>query len=100
MVVQGFCKAKVGSSNLSDGIAYIISIFKQEIAGKKIPAIFCPITFFKKMKEDNQFILTPEIYEEVLKYYGYKMENGKFVKKPKIPEFEYFGKWKNGGFRP
>ena len=51
------------------------------------------------MNKDNQFILTPEIYEEVLKYYGYKMENGKFVKKPKMPEFEYFGKWKNGGFR-
>ena len=50
--------------------------------------------------EDDKFVLTPEIYEEVLKYYGYKMENGNFVKKPKIPEFEYFGKWKNWGFRP
>ena len=59
-----------------------------------------PYYFFKTMDKDNQFVLTPEIYEEVLKYYGYKMENGKFVKKPKIPDFEYFGKWKNGGFRP
>jgi len=52
------------------------------------------------MKKDDKFVLTPEIYEEVLKYYGYKMENGKFVKKPKIPEFEYFGKWKNWKYTP
>ena len=50
------------------------------------------------MKKDDKFVLTPEIYSEVLEYYGYKMENGKFIKKPKIPEFEYFGKWKNSGF--
>ena len=59
-----------------------------------------PYYFFKKMKKDDKFVLTPEIYEEVLKYYGYKMENGSFVKKPKIPEFEYFGKWKNWKYTP
>ena len=52
------------------------------------------------MKKDDKFVLTPEIYSEVLEYYGYKMENGKFIKKPKMPEFEYFGKWKNSGFHP
>ena len=52
------------------------------------------------MKKDDKFVLTPEIYSEVLEYYGYKMENGKFIKKPKMPEFEYFGKWKNGGYHP
>ena len=56
--------------------------------------------FFRNMKKDDKFVLTPEIYSEVLEYYGYKVENGKFIKKPKIPEFEYFGKWKNRGFRP
>jgi len=40
-------------------------------------------------------------YLEICKFYGYVVtEDGGFIKKPKIPEFEYFGKWKNGGFRP
>ena len=52
------------------------------------------------MKKDDKFVLTPEIYSEVLEYYGYKIENGKFINKPKIADFEYFGKWKNCGFHP
>ena len=48
LVEQGISNAQVVGSSPIDGIAYIISIFKQEITGKKIPAIFCPITFLKK----------------------------------------------------
>ena len=40
-----------------------------------------------------------DFYLEICKYYGYAIdENGNFIKKPKIPEFEYFGKWRNGKY--
>jgi len=46
------------------------------------------------MKEDKY----SEFYLEICKYYGYKIENDKFIRKPKIPELEYFGKWKRGKY--
>ena len=52
---------------------------------------FSPITF-SKMKESKY----SDFYLEICKYYGYEIKDNKFKKKPKIPEFEYFGKWKKG----
>jgi hypothetical protein len=37
-----------------------------------------------------------DFYLEICKYYGYEIKDNKFIKKQKIPEFEYFGKWKKG----
>ena len=54
-----------------------------------------PYYFFKTMNTSKY----SKFYLEICEYYGYKIENDKFIKKPKIPDFEYFGKWKNGGFR-
>ena len=47
LVEQGISNAQVVGSNPIDGISYIISIFKQEKARKKIPTIFCSITFLE-----------------------------------------------------
>ena len=47
----------------------------------------------RKMKKSKY----SDFYLEICKYYGYEItEDDRFIKKPKIPEFEYFGKWKNG----
>ena len=46
----------------------------------------------RKMKKSKY----SDFYLEICKYYGYEItEDDRFIKKPKIPEFEYFGKWKN-----
>ena len=55
---------------------------------------FSPITLLKM--KSNKY---SDFYLEICKYYGYVIEDDKFIKKPKTPDFEYFGKWKNGGFR-
>ena len=54
-----------------------------------------PYYFFKTMNTSKY----SDFYLEICKYYGYAItEDGKFIRKPKIPEFEYFGKWRNGKY--
>ena len=46
----------------------------------------------------NTSILTPYVYSEVLKYYGYEHKDGKFIKSDKQQYWDYFGRLRKSDF--